>query len=240
MVFKIGPGSSQITVNNGQTITSTTLNSGGAATITTVIGSAANNNFQGQIGQNAQFINQNNANMGGIGPNGGFNQNNPNINLNMGNPNFNPQSNGNQPNINFPNSNQPTNNLPNLNQPNPNTPGSGFPGTPNLPGTSNLPGTAVIPINNAPGSVPLPGTQPSIDNLLNQFAPSVPADMPYNQPNNPANNQRSYPTPNLPTGGNLNAPPNTAPLLIDAAQAPKQPVDKNRITPDSVKATAIF
>lgn len=64
--------------------------------------------------------------------------------------------------------------------------------------------------------------------------------MPYNQPNNPANNQRSYPTPNLPMGGNPNGAPNTTPKLIDAAQAPRLPTDKNKITPDSVKATAIF
>lgn len=162
---------------------------------------------------NMQITNQNQLNANNIAPGPSFNQNQLNPNNIAPLPNFNQQNPNQNPNIN-PNSN------PNSNQPVPSGP----------TGPSTGPSGGNRPFETGP-RIPL-------DNLLNQFAPN---DFPNRLNDGPIPGvKRSYPTPDLPTGPAPNAAPNLTPLLIETAKAPRLPSDKNKITPDNVKATAIF
>jgi hypothetical protein len=111
--------------------------------------------------------------------------------------------------------------------------------TPTSTAQPNNPGS-IIPIVNAPSqpkNSDTPKTQPSIDSLLSQFAP---LDTESLLSVSPSSGKKSYPTFDLPTEGGPNQAPNTTPMFIESAKAERLPTNKNKITADSVKATAIF
>jgi hypothetical protein len=106
----------------------------------------------------------------------------------------------------------------------------------------NAPSSFVAPENNSvPSSQPknsdTPKAQPSIDSLLSQFAP---LDTESLLSASPSSGKKSYPTFDLPTEGGQNQAPNTTPMFIESAKAERLPTNKDKITADSVKATAIF
>lgn len=238
-MFKVGNGgalnSRTTSLNNGQTVATSIITDSN-----TVIGTSGNQGYvNGNWGQNSQ---QGINNLNIMGMNGNFNQN---------------QNNFNTPNVQIINQNQlnPNNIAPGpsfnqQNQLNPNNIASGPSFNPNQNPNQN---PNLNPNSNQPFTVPSgpsgPSSSPSnrpfeagpripLDNLLNQFAPN---DFPNRLNDGPIPGvRRSYPTPDLPTGPSPNAAPNLTPLLIETAKAPRLPSDKNKITPDNVKATAVF